>query len=159
MTVPRLRKRYPLFLRYLQTGKDRGIPEGYLASRRSPWYSQEKRQPAPFLCTYMGRTGKGRNPFRFVWNQSQALAPNLYLLLYPKGPLQAALRADRKLYPVVFDALEAIDPNAFLREGRVYGGALYKMEPKELGRLSAEPVVHAIGSCKQARQRPLFADA
>ncbi|HEV3443367.1 MAG TPA: hypothetical protein VG099_01935 [Gemmataceae bacterium] len=25
-------------------------------SRRIPWYAQEKRAPAPFLCTYMGRT-------------------------------------------------------------------------------------------------------
>jgi hypothetical protein len=46
----------------------------------------------------MGRMSKGRKPFRFLWNQSQALASNLYLLLYPKAVLQAALRADVELY-------------------------------------------------------------
>jgi hypothetical protein len=55
-----LQKCYPLFWNYLQTGKEHGIHEGYLASRRLPWYAQEKRVPAPFLCTYMGRTSNGR---------------------------------------------------------------------------------------------------
>jgi hypothetical protein len=69
----------------------------YLSSRRAPWYAQEQRAPAPFLCTCMGRTSNGRKPFRFLWNQFAALASNLYLLLFPKGPLQAALRADARL--------------------------------------------------------------
>jgi adenine-specific DNA-methyltransferase len=92
-----LRKRYTLFWKYVETGKERAIDAGYLASRRTPWYAQEKRNPAPFLCTYMGRTGNGRKPFRFLWNHSAALASNLYSLLFPKGPLQAALRADAQL--------------------------------------------------------------
>jgi adenine-specific DNA-methyltransferase len=107
----------------------------------------------------MGRTSKGRKPFRFLCNQSAALASNLYLLLYAKGPLQAALRADPELFRPVFAALQDIDTGAFIREGRVYGGALYKMEPRELGRLSGEPVLMAIGGCKQARQGVLFVDA
>ena len=69
----------------------RGIDAGYLASRRVPWYAQQKRAPAPFRYTDMGRKSDGRKPFR---NQSAAVASNLYLLLYSKGPLQAALRND-----------------------------------------------------------------
>ena len=84
---------------------------------------------------------------------------NLYLLLFPKGPLQAALRNDPQLFRAVFEALREIDTAAFIREGRVYGGGLYKMEPKELGRLDAEPVVAAMGGWKQARQKVLFVDA
>jgi hypothetical protein len=41
----------------------------------------------------------------------------LYLLLFPKGPLQAALRADAQLFQAVFAALREIDTEAFLREG------------------------------------------
>ena len=48
-------RKWPLFAQYLEEGRRRGINLGYLASRRSPWYSQEKREPAPFACTYMGR--------------------------------------------------------------------------------------------------------
>jgi adenine-specific DNA-methyltransferase len=86
------------------------------------------------------------------------MALNLYLLLFPKGPLQAALRADAQLFPAVFQALRKIDTDAFIREGRVYGGGLYKMEPKELGRLAAEPVVEAMGGWQPVRQGMLFAD-
>ena len=79
----------------------------------------------------MGRTSNGRKPFRFLWNQSAALASNLYLWLFPKGPLQAALRNDPQLFRAVLEALPEIDTAAFIREGRVYGGGLYKMESVE----------------------------
>ena len=106
----------------------------------------------------MGRTSNGRKPFRFLWNQSAALASNLYLLLFPKGPLQAALGANPQLFPSVFQALRKIDTDAFTREGRVYGGGLYKMEPKELARLAAEPVVEAMAGWQPVRQGMLFAE-
>ena len=83
---------------------------------------------------------------------------SLYLLLFPKGPLQAALRNDPQLFRAVFEALREIDTAAFIREGRVYGGGLYKMEPKELGRLAAEPVVQAMGGWQPVRQGVLFAE-
>ena len=79
------------------------------------------------------------------------------MLLFPKGPLQAALRADSQLFPAVFQALRQIDTDAFIREGRVYGGGLYKMEPKELGRLASEPVVEVTGGWKPARHGVLLA--
>jgi len=38
------------------------------------------------------------------------------LLLFPKGPLQAALRTDPGLFSAVFQALRKIDTDAFIRE-------------------------------------------
>jgi hypothetical protein len=50
-----------------------------------------------------------------------------------KSLLQAALRADFELYRAVFTALAEIDTSAFIREGRAYGGALYKMVHDDAG--------------------------
>jgi hypothetical protein len=41
----------PALWQYLQTAAARGIRDGYLVGKRSPWYKQEHRAPAPFLCT------------------------------------------------------------------------------------------------------------
>lgn len=134
---PVLQRDHPRFWAYLESGKAMGLHEGYLASRRSPWYAQERRDPAPFLCTYMGREKSGAGPFRFFWNRSRAIAANVYLMLYPRGPMEDVLSARPDLYPIVFDHLRSIGGDLLVREGRVYGGGLHKMEPGELARLPA----------------------
>lgn len=150
---------YPTLWRYLDAGRQKGIHESYLTSHRSPWYSQEGRPAPPFLCTYMGRNGKGRKPFRFLWNKSQATAHNVYLLLYPRRALQEALTRDPDFYAVVFAALHSLDTETIAKCGRVYGGALYKLEPKELANVSAGFLVEQLGLArylKVFRQGELF---
>ena len=100
---------------------------------RSPWYSQEKRPASPFVCTYLGRgdTKSGR-PFRFILNQSNATVTNVYLALYPKEPLATVLNKSPELARQVWEILNRICPQSMLAEGRVYGGGLHKLEPKEL---------------------------
>ncbi|WP_197019201.1 Eco57I restriction-modification methylase domain-containing protein [Thioalkalivibrio sp. HK1] len=147
---------FPRFWEYLETGKRQRVHELYLPSRRSPWYSQEQRLPAPFLCTYMGRTGKSSPPFRFLWNQSQAITANVYLLLYPKSPLQQALQNNDECMGKVFSLLQSIRTESFLDESRVYGGGLYQLEPKELARLPADFLLSAIEGIDIARQQYLF---
>jgi adenine-specific DNA-methyltransferase len=132
---------WPRFYEYLQKGRRQDTHASYLASRRTPWYSQEQRPPAPFLCTYMGRSRHGKHPFRFLWNRSQATAHNVYLMLYPKGPLRDALAKDPGLQRQVFEALQHITPAQLLAEGRVYGGGLHKVEPKELAQIPARAVL------------------
>ena len=147
---------FPAFWAYLREGLKRDIHKGYLACRRHPWYSQERRPAAPFLCTYMGRSDNGNKPFRFIWNKSDATAANVYLMLYPKGQLQDALRQNRSRYSTVFDVLQTITTEMFLAESRVYGGGLYKLEPKELARLSAASILRAIEGLTVHRQLALF---
>jgi predicted RNA methylase len=137
----KIRVAWPRFHEYLQKGRLQETHASYLASRRTPWYSQEQRPPAPFLCTYMGRSRNGKRPFRFLWNRSQATAHNVYLMLYPKGPLRDALAKDPALQRQVFEALQRITPAQLLAEGRVYGGGLHKVEPKELAQIPARTIL------------------
>jgi hypothetical protein len=107
----------------------------------------------------MGRKGTGRKPFRFLWNKSQATAHNVYLLLYPRGILQEALQRAPSLYGQVFAALDSLDTEGITGGGRVYGGGLYKLEPKELANIPAGFIVERLGlggRLSLARQRLLF---
>ncbi|MSR56150.1 MAG: SAM-dependent DNA methyltransferase [Planctomycetaceae bacterium] len=149
-----VKRRHPTLWKYLETGMANSIHNRYITSHRVPWYSQERRPPAPFLCTYMGRSrgAKGaKKPFRFIWNQSDATAANVYLMLYPKPEMQAALKADASLYRLAFDILNEIGEKAFTSEGRVYGGGLFKVEPAELARI---PVAALAKAAKIRTRKP-----
>jgi adenine-specific DNA-methyltransferase len=132
-----VKSRYPTLWRYLESGKQE-IASRYLCQSRPIWYQQESRQPSPFVCTYMGRgdaiTGR---PFRFLLNHSKAIAANSYLMLYPK-PIVAKRIAERpELTRLLWQALNAISIESLINEGRVYGGGLHKLEPKEMANLPA----------------------
>jgi len=135
LALDKVAQEYPSLAAYYVEGQLRGLDKRYLAANRTPWYRQEQRSPAPFLCTYMGRNLETRGAFRFFWNRSKALAPNVYLLLYPKPVLEDILRDHREMSAQIFRQLQRIDIWALLREGRTYGGALHKIEPKELERV------------------------
>ncbi|MGH2398130.1 MAG: Eco57I restriction-modification methylase domain-containing protein, partial [bacterium] len=140
-----VKRRYPRLWEYLQQGKAQGIRERYLVGQREPWYSQEQRPPAPFLCTYMGRGANGGKPFRFFWNRSRATAHNVYLMLYPRGEFRTFLEEHAALEEVVSRFLQGIDFKDLVKHGRVYGGGLHKLEPKELGRVPAQQLLDRTG--------------
>ncbi|HUO06538.1 MAG TPA: hypothetical protein VMU16_15185 [Candidatus Binataceae bacterium] len=154
-----VKKRFPKLWSYLNIGKPK-VSGTYLCSRRNPWYAQENRPPAPFVCTYMGRNlAKREKPFRFILNRSQATAPNVYLLLYPIPPLVKALETDPKLGRLIWKFLSSIPPETLLGEGRVYGGGLYKLEPKELANVPADAIATLLPMVrKPAKQRDLFGE-
>ncbi len=151
-----IRDRHPPLWEYLEEGRANGVADRYLCRHRDPWYIQENRPATPFLCTYLGRNDKEGRPFRFILNHSQATAPNVYLMLYPQGGLNNLLEEDPQLRRRVWKLLNNICPEVMLGEGRVYGGGLYKLEPRELGNVPVAELAELLPeSALSGRQRQM----
>ncbi len=135
---------YPHLWNYLATGIP-AVSERYLCRSRKPWYRQEDRAPAPFICTYIGRSDKknGR-PFRFILNESKAVAANVYLMMHPKPSLALALSKDPSVSIKLWAYLNRIDVKHLIEEGRVYGGGLHKLEPSELANVPMNNIMKEI---------------
>jgi SAM-dependent methyltransferase len=96
--------------------------EGYLASKRKPWYAPEQRGDCPILFSYFNRAQP-----RFVRNRANAVPLNNWLIIEPKEGVDA---------DVLYEALTSKAAMAQLEEGaRVYGGGLWKLEPSELSEI------------------------
>ena len=150
-----IKHRFPVLHAYLEGGKARGLHERYLCRHRSLWYAQENRPPAPIVCTYIGRgDAKNGRPFRFILNNSRATVANVYLAMYPTTLLARAMYRDSALIRRVWQLLNEITPEQLLSEGRVYGGGLHKLEPKELANVPVPEIAallsHNERSAKQA---------
>jgi hypothetical protein len=158
-----VKRLHPKLWDYYKIGLERKINETYICSHRSPWYSQEFRAPTPFLCTYMGRRKSGKeNPFRFILNYSKAVAANVYLLLYPTPSVNRFIKESPDSLKVIWAALGEISVDSLVAEGRVYGGGLHKLEPKELANTNADKLLQSIPKLTKylsPQEYDLFANA
>ena len=57
------------------------------------------------------------------------------VLEFHQEPLAGRLEEKQELKTAIWEILRNIRPEDIMREGRVYGGGLRKVEPKELGRV------------------------
>ena len=145
LPAERVQERYPALWAYLEEGEKRGIAQRYLCLHRKPWYSQEERPAPSLICTYMGRLNlKHGQLFRFILNHSQATVANVYLALYPKPHLASVLQNNPDLIRQIREILRKIQPETLMGEGRVYGGGLHKLEPKELANVPAQAIVELL---------------
>ena len=96
---------------------ERGIPEGYVASRRRPWWHIAVPEPPALMMTYMAR----RAP-TFVVNRQGLPMLNVVHGIYPKVAL-----SQRGLARLA----EYLNASVSAEEGRTYCGGLVKFEPKE----------------------------
>ena len=107
--------------RFLAWARSRGAHEGYVARHRRAWWSVGLREPAPILCTYMGR-----RPPQFTLNACDARHINIAHGLYPRAPLK----------PVQLSRVARwLNQHVDVSDGRTYAGGLTKFEPRELERL------------------------
>jgi hypothetical protein len=127
-----IKKEYPRLWDYLESGKD-NVAKGYLCKMRKYWYFQEQREAPIFVCTYMGRVNSERkNAFRFILNNSRATVTNSYLALYPCKNLSERFIVTPSLKRTVWEMLNHMTSESLCSEGRIYGGGLQKIEPREL---------------------------
>lgn len=156
MSEAEIRNSHPALWEYLQIGIHKGVSKRYLCQHRSPWYTQEDRPAAPILCTYMGRSDSANDsPFRFILNHSKATAANAYLMLYPNSLLLRSIAGRQEQLRALWLALRQIKPGDLIGEGRVYGGGLYKVEPKELSNTPADSILTALPELLHAQQPAL----
>ena len=150
-----LKEQYPKVWDYVRLGYERGVNNGYICSRRTPWYSCEEREPASIVVPYMGRSNTKNRMFRFILNTSKAITTNVFLLLYPKPQYAECLNNEETLAEVWRELIE-IPTETLSHNGRLYGGGLRKMEPSELMRTPADNIAPLIVSRMTYQQLSLF---
>lgn len=131
LPMKQIKVEYPKLYAYLHEGIERGVDKGYLASRREPWYSQEKRNAPSYFVRYMNRETKSGNSHHtiFIKNESDAIAANSYLMLYEKPvELLSTTPTEKDIWSFLSKGLD----KTLYRYGRTYGGGLVKFEPNEL---------------------------
>jgi adenine-specific DNA-methyltransferase len=106
---------------YMAEGERAGLPDRYLLSQRLPWYTMERRDPAPIWAAVFGRT-----ELRFVFNETGILNLTTFHAIYPR-------QRDRMFAMALTACLNSpvVQERARLQH-RVYGGGLLKFEPKDL---------------------------
>ncbi|WP_425973603.1 Eco57I restriction-modification methylase domain-containing protein [Tepidimonas sp. HKU78] len=149
-----VQRHHPALWAYLQTGLEHVAPR-YLCRSRRHWYAQERRAAAPIVCTYIGRSDHDGRPFRFLLNHSKAIATNVYLMLYPLPPLVEQLRRNPDVLRILWQQLNAMTRETLLGHGRVYGGGMHKLEPKELANIPADTLAAVAGLAEKHGNRQL----
>lgn len=134
LTEQEIMERSPAVWNYLQSGIEK-TSKKYLCKSRKQWYRQERRDATYFLCSYMGRGNDNGSPIRFILNLSEAIVTNSYFMLYPKEPLRKTISENPSSVYRIWELLKGIRGGDIQEEGRVYGGGLKKIEPRELAKV------------------------
>ncbi|WP_237593070.1 Eco57I restriction-modification methylase domain-containing protein [Actinobacillus pleuropneumoniae] len=109
-------------LEYIKKGEILGVNKKYLTSKRTPWYSVEKRVPAPILVSVFNRTG-----IRFIRNEANiSNLTNFHCVYFNRDDLDVDLFFAYLLTDI---SKEILDENR-----REYGNGLKKFEPNDLNK-------------------------
>lgn len=65
-------------------------------------------------------------------------------MLYPKPALAKVLLNRPELLKKLWQALDRISDEVLMGEGRVYGGGLHKLEPRELGNALGDKILDVL---------------
>jgi len=112
-------------VKYLIKGEQEKIDKKFLTASRMPWYSLEKRPPAPIWVSVFNRTG-----LRFVRNEVNASNLTTFHCVYPQTSLFSDVNIDLLFAYLLTDTARQI----FEDNSREYGNGLQKFEPNDLNK-------------------------
>ena len=111
---------------YIKIGEDNKINKKFLTSKRSPWYSLEKRPPAPIWVSVFNRNG-----LKFIRNEANISNLTTFHCIYPsKDSLFQSLEIDLLFAYLLTDTAKQI----FEDNRREYGNGLKKFEPNDINK-------------------------
>ena len=111
--------------KYLIKGEQEEINKKFLTANRSPWYSLEKRPPAPIWVSVFNRTG-----LRFVRNEANVSNLTTFHCIYPQSNMFSDISIDLLFaYLLTNTARQIFEDNS-----REYGNGLQKFEPNDLNK-------------------------
>lgn len=110
-------------LAYIQLGEEEGINKRFLTSRRTPWFINENRPPAPIWVSVFNR-----NDIKFVRNEAGISNLTAFHCIYLKSNLFSKIDLDLLFAYLLTDVAKEI----FNDNRREYGDGLKKFEPNDL---------------------------
>lgn len=125
-TINLRRAEHSALRRYLDTGEELGVSQGYICRHRNPWWHVGSKRP-PVVATYMAR-----QPPAFALNPDGMAMINVLHGLFPLEPLDEEQLLGLVLY---LNANRA----SFRGAGRMYQGGLEKFEPSEMEAIEVRP--------------------
>jgi adenine-specific DNA-methyltransferase len=112
-------------INYLRKGEADNINKKFLTASRNPWYSLEKRQPAPIWVSVFNRTG-----LRFVRNEANISNLTTFHCIYPQTNIFLEVSVELLFAYLITDTARQI----FNDNSREYGNGLQKFEPNDLNK-------------------------
>lgn len=110
--------------KYIEKGEKAGISKRSLVQTRKRWYAMEQREIPPIIYTYLTRKRS-----RFILNNAEALALNVFLLIYP---IPSIVKDEKTLKAFLAILNSGIVKKNIRQVGRSYGGDTIKVEPRQL---------------------------
>jgi adenine-specific DNA-methyltransferase len=111
--------------KYLIKGEQEKINKRILTASRNPWYSLEKRPPAPIWVSVFNRRG-----LRFIRNEANVANLTAFHCVYPRTNLFSDVSIDLLFAYLLTDTARQI----FEDNSREYGDGLQKFEPNDLNK-------------------------
>jgi adenine-specific DNA-methyltransferase len=111
-------------LNYIKTGEKQGVNKKYLTSCRKPWFSLEKRPPAPIWVSVFNRNG-----LKFIRNEANISNLTTFHCIYP---VQTSLFPTPNIDLLFAYLLTDTAKHIFEDNRREYGNGLQKFEPNDL---------------------------